>query len=150
MSLLQQVLAGKLLEVRQLLENRAFVDSRDGSGRTPLMHAVIEENTEMARLLLEYGANPNVQDASGCGALHFAAQKHNPEMVEMIIGEGGVVDLEDMHGNTPLARAVFESRGRMEVITILLRAGADKLARNRHGVSPLDLARSIANFKIEL
>jgi ankyrin repeat protein len=82
--------------------------------------------------------------------LHFAAKDYRPAVARVLIASGALVDAVDDHGNTPLGKAVFESRGRAELIEILLAAGADRTKRNSSGVSPLDLAKNIANYKIPL
>jgi ankyrin repeat protein len=56
--------------------------------------------------------------------------------------------MQDMHGNTALWRAVYESRGRGEMIRILCAHGADKNLRNKNAVSPEELARTIANYDV--
>lgn len=150
MNLIKQVFAGDADEVCRLVAMGEPIDQQDGVGRTALMHAVVGKDKEMVRLLLELGADPNIRDAAGNSALHFAAQEYVPDIVEVIIDGGGRVDLEDEHGNTPLGRAVFTSRGRTGVVEVLLRAGADRYRKNKHGVSPADLARSIANYQIKL
>jgi ankyrin repeat protein len=63
-----------------------------------------------------------------------------------LLERGASVDSRDAHGNTPLWRAVFESKNRGEVIKLLLAFGADRDLKNDHGISPLDLARTIANY----
>jgi ankyrin repeat protein len=50
----------------------------------------------------------------------------------------------------PLSHAVFESRGRGEMIRLLLSFGADKALKNKHGVSPENLARTIANYDVSI
>jgi ankyrin repeat protein len=80
--------------------------------------------------------------------LHFSCQNQSIEMTKFLIDKGSEINVIDTHGNTPLARAVFSSRGRGEVIKLLLDAGADKTKKNNHGISPLDLAKSIANYDI--
>jgi ankyrin repeat protein len=67
-------------------------------------------------------------------------------LVKTLLAHGAVVDIQDAHGNTPLWRAVFESKNRGEVIEILLASGADKNLKNNYGISPLDLAGTIANY----
>jgi uncharacterized protein len=54
----------------------------------------------------------------------------------------------DRHGNTPLFRAVFESNGRGEIVKMLRAAGANPERENIHGVSPAQLARTIANYDV--
>ena len=60
------------------------------------------------------------------------------------------MDTQDVHGNSPLWRAVFDSKGRDGVIKLLLSAGASKSLRNKHGVSPESLAKSIANYDVSI
>jgi ankyrin repeat protein len=69
-------------------------------------------------------------------------------MVSLLIDAGAIVDLQDNNGNTPLGTATFESRGRGEMISILLRAGADRNCPNAHGQTPLKLAKLIANYDV--
>jgi hypothetical protein len=78
--------------------------------------------------------------------LHFAAQEYLPSLARMLLDHGAFVDAKDTHGNTPLARAVFASRNRGDVIWLLLAASADPDLENYHGVSPRKLAHTIANY----
>jgi ankyrin repeat protein len=48
----------------------------------------------------------------------------------------------------PLFRAVFNSKGSGEMIRLLVSRGTDKYSQNKHGVSPLSLAITIANFNV--
>ena len=120
----------------------------DSDGRTPLIQAAIENRLELAKLLLEAGANVNAQDRLGNSALHFAAQEYHCEMARLLLDSGASVDVQDKHGNTSLWRAVFNSRGRGDVICMLLKAGADKSHRNKTGKTPFELAKTIANYNI--
>lgn len=58
------------------------------------------------------------------------------------------VDAQDAFGNTPLFRAVFNSRGQGETVEELLRAGANPDLPNHSGVTPRGLAHSIANYDV--
>jgi ankyrin repeat protein len=120
----------------------------DRDGRTELHHAVIDGHLEIVRSLLAAGGDVTVQDKAGWTPLHFAAQRGAIEIATLLIQHKAGVDVQDTFGNTPLLRAVFESRGRGEMIALLRRAGADPLQKNRHGVSPLSLARTIANYDV--
>ncbi len=125
-SLMKLVLANDLAAMQAALAQGADPNQRGSDGRTPLIHAAIDNQLEVVRLLLDSGADIDVQDESGNSALHYAAQDYHVDMVSLLVGHGATLDIEDVHGNTPLWRAVFNSRGRGELITLLLRAGAKK------------------------
>jgi ankyrin repeat protein len=120
----------------------------DRDGRSELHYAAGNGNLAAVQALLAEGANVNLRDKDGWGPLHFAAQATSEEVVRFLLSVGAIVDLEDSYGNTPLARATFSSRGEGGVILALREAGADPLRQNRHGVSPLALARMIANYDV--
>jgi ankyrin repeat protein len=147
-SLIDYVFQNNLEGLKASLAQGSDTNQVDSDGRTPLIQAAIDNRLEVAKLLLESGANVNAQDALGNSALHYAAQEYHCEMAMLLLGNGASVDMQDKHGNTPLWRAVFNSRGRGEVIAILLKAGADKSHRNRTGKTPLELTKTIANYNI--
>jgi uncharacterized protein len=120
----------------------------DEYGRTPLHYAAADGKVEEVIRLLAAGANPNAQDDNGWSPLHFAAQAVSPGATEALLAAGAQTELKDSFGNTALSTAVFESRGNGSVIQLLRRAGADPHAANSSGVTPLDLARTIANFNV--
>lgn len=141
--------AGTVEAVRAALATGAEVDDEDRDGRTALEYAAADGRADLVDLLLRAGARPDHADRRGRTALHFAAQAHAPGICETLLAAGAPVDAVDAHGNTPLSTAVFESRGRGEVITLLLRHGADRHLKNAHGVSPASLAASIGNYDVK-
>ncbi len=116
--------------------------------RTELHDAAIAADGARCRQLLAENANPNVVDTLGWTPLHFAADRQAIEVVDALLAAGATVDALDKHGNSPLGNAVFSSRGNGLVIERLRAAGADPYLANLHGVSPLTLARTIANFDV--
>jgi len=120
----------------------------DRLGRAPLHYAAAEGDATRLEALLRGGADPNAQDDAGWAPLHFAAQARSGECARILLAAGATVDLRDRHGNTPLWRAVFSSLGDGSVIRLLRAAGSDARAANEHGVSPAQLARSIANYDV--
>ncbi len=127
---------------------QADVDKRDRAGRTPLFYAAQAGQYDIVLDLVDQGADLNAADKVLKTALHFAAVSYQTEIVELLLKSGARVDSPDANGNTALFDAVFNSRGRGDVIKILLAYGAEKSLKNNHGVSPEDLAQSIANYDV--
>lgn len=112
------------------------------------MHASIDSPSSIVRLLLDSGADVVAKDLAGWTALHYAAQSQRPDVAEILLRSGAPIDAQDSHGNTPLWRATFTSRGRGETIGVLIKSGADVNRKNTAGSSPLELARKIANYNL--
>jgi uncharacterized protein len=62
---------------------------------------------------------------------------------------GAKIDLQDKFGNTPFWRAVMNSKGRGDIIRLLLKSGASRDIKNKNGKSPYDVAVLIANYDIK-
>jgi uncharacterized protein len=121
----------------------------DEYGRRPLHYAALDRDLGAIKRLLAAGADPGAADDDGWTPLHFAAQEYAPEVCAALLGAGASVDPQDGYGNTPLSTAVFNSRGRGEVIRLLRANGADPHRANASGVSPVTLARTIANCDVK-
>ncbi len=121
---------------------------QDRTGRTQLHYAASEGNIDLVHSLIVDGADVNAQDNEGWSPLHFAAQANSAECLAELLRAGANVDAKDKFGNTPLHEAVFSSRGAGQGIELLRNAGADATTANLHGVSPVMLARTIANFDV--
>ena len=50
---------------------------------------------------------------------------------------------------THLVKATFASEGRGEIVKLLLERNADPDLKNIHGISPKDLANTIANYDLK-
>jgi ankyrin repeat protein len=120
----------------------------DRYGRTELHNAVIDGDADKARTLVAAGARVDVADDEGWTPLHYAAHTQSRAIAELLLAARAPIDAQDLHGNTPLSTAVFESRGRGDLITLLRQHGADPIRENNYGVSPVSLARTIANYDV--
>jgi uncharacterized protein len=113
-----------------------------------LHYAAAEGAAARVSELLLAGLDPGASDHEGWTPLHFAAQANSEAVTSLLLDAGAAVDPQDGYGNTPLARAVFSSRGRGAVIELLRSRGANPCLKNSHGVSPVELARTIENYDV--
>src|SRR3954468_4300093 len=120
----------------------------DRYGRTELHYAAREGDPSKVVALLAQGLNPGAPDDDGRTPLHAAVQAWSLPCCVSLLDAGAPVDARDANGNTPLADAVFASRGREDLIKLMRERGAGPTLKNNHGVSPLSLARTIANFDV--
>lgn len=124
------------------------MDGVDAQGRTPLHYAALADDTAAIRALLSQGADPDVADQRGFTALHLAAQQGAISAAQALIAAGAQVDAVNRDGNTPLFTAVFNSRGRGDLIKLLRHHGADPWHPNGTGQTPIGLAHLIANYDV--
>ena len=120
----------------------------DRAGRTPLHYTAADSDAGRVGQLLASGIDAGAPDDDGWTPLHFAASSNAADVITILLDAGAPVDPRDANGNTPLLKAVFNSRGNGDVIRLLRVRGADPYAQNSHGVSPLKLARTIANYDV--
>lgn len=115
-----------------LLKRGLSVDLRGASERTPLMAAVIGNQTEMARWVLRQGADPRLKDKDGFKPLMLAVREGHTGAVE----ELAAYSREDLDPALLLAALV----GRADVIDALTNFGASVYARMDDGRTPLMIA----------
>jgi len=140
---------GDILRLKELIRaNKQIVNEKFKGNQTPLMEAIIFRQEEIAELLIENGADIDAQDDKGWSALHFAAQSYLPKTMKLLIAKKANIDPIDFYGNTPLSRALSNTKGRGEIIRLLLEAGADQNKKNNSGISPLEFAKRVNNFHL--
>ncbi|MBN2181047.1 MAG: ankyrin repeat domain-containing protein [Sedimentisphaerales bacterium] len=130
---------GDLEKVKAFLEQGIGVNTKDESGMTPLLRAVSDEQSGMAKFLIENGADVNTGDESGFSPLVYAVWNDDPNVVKMLLDKGADVNAKDNDiGFAVLHWAVLvDNKGLTELI---LAAGADVNARSNTGEMPLDVA----------
>jgi ankyrin repeat protein len=125
----------------------------DADAEHLLTHAASEGFIGIVRLLLDYNVNFNDPDPDT--PLMAAAEMGQLQPVQILLQVGANVNLhnDDEGGFTALmlaANAVFQERMNdyVEIVRLLLQAGADKDDQNEEGVTPLMLAVAEGNAEI--
>ncbi|MHB1000127.1 MAG: ankyrin repeat domain-containing protein [Armatimonadota bacterium] len=147
--LLRAIEAHDIAALLKLVESGVDANVRDRYGRSALLYAVVDGNTDAVKILIENRADINMRDNEGWTALHAAAEEYRVEIANILLNNGAEVDAQDSYGNTPLFRSIINSRQRGEIIKLLLQHGADKHKKNYSDVSPQDLAENIGNYDIK-
>lgn len=120
----------------------------DQMGRLELHYRALEGDAAGINQRISLRDPVSAADRAGFTPLHFAAQQFQTVAVRTLVEAGAAVDALDSYGNTPLWRAVFDSKGRIETVNILLSAGADPDRANSSGVTPRQLAERMASSDV--
>lgn len=149
-SINEMVQAGDIESMRRLNERYPTGIGRLGSvdlvGNTPLIYAVSQNQTDIARFLLDRNVDVNVRDRGRATPLLWAAWHGYPGMVGLLLDRQANVTLSDEDGNSPLHVAI--ERGFVEITRMLVERGAETGARNRVGETPLELADRLRNAQV--
>lgn len=122
---------GNVEKVRALIDAGADVKEHCNiNGDTALIIAAMSPYPEMVRLLLEKGAHINACDNYGCSALRLAVPKAIWARRSDDVNERADADK------------------RMEIVRILLDAGADFLLRDDEGGTPLSTAAKYEDLEV--
>ena len=142
--LLNAVRTADVGRVRRLLAAGADCNHCDPEGLSVLMLAAHAGNLPIVEALLEVGADVNKTDDQGWTALAKAA--HNaeldrgfPDVAQALVDAGANVESPIGYGVRPLMLAA--GYGETGVVEVLLKAGADVLARNDGGLTALMMVK---------
>ncbi|MBN1798787.1 MAG: ankyrin repeat domain-containing protein [Spirochaetales bacterium] len=121
---------------------------------TPLHLAVENEHTQLIKLLLHKGADINFINLDGETPLYSAVEKSKPRIVKLLISYGIDVDYRvQQDAMTALQEAVgYCDKGdqikRLEIVNLLLDAGADISVEDWRGANLLHLTSAYGNIEI--
>jgi ankyrin repeat protein len=92
--------------------------------RTPLLSAVLCNQTETAAFLISRGAYTNVRDMYSDTPLMLAAMKGNTEIASLLLDSGADVTAEDFSEPPETAAAKAHRYGKKNIIELLKGASA--------------------------
>lgn len=109
-------------------------------GLVPLHLAARHGQLECIKVLLTHGASVNAATTSNRSTpLHLAvARSNHTSCVHLLAAHAADINVCDSFGNTPLH--IASRKGYEESVEILLQAGANLYAVNKHGKRPFDVA----------
>ncbi len=156
--------------VQALIDSGADLNAADAIGHTALMRATDMDKRDVAAVLLKAKADPNAESQNGDTALSLAIQSGYGDMVKLLVEGGADVNLSTKEGDsyvlaaaqsgnleivsilgaakadmnrsnaayTPLIYAI--EQGNKDLVSTLLKNGADPNARTNSGQIPLSRA----------
>ena len=137
--------AGNAKSLKRLLAAGGKVDDAFiaiGTSRTtPMLGAFKFGDVDVANTLLDLGAPVDFADGNGITMLGRTVLNNEVEMARTLIARGANVNVVDKLGMTPLLWAANVDFGDTAMIELLLKSGAKSDARNKDGLTPLELAR---------
>jgi ankyrin repeat protein len=148
-SLLLGIVKGGRKDTLQLLLNKGMeIESRDESGRTPLMLAVERRYAAMVQLLLERGAEVEAMDYSNRTALSYAFCGQADEVILRLLLEGGAnTEVNDDDGRPFLCLAARQ--GNTAAVRLLLEHGANIESKDHWGMTALSHAVGVGEHGSE-
>jgi hypothetical protein len=134
--------SGKPEAVKALIDLGANVNAKDETGGTPIYWAAGERGSaEATALLLAAKADTTIPNLFGFTPMIWAAGYGSPEQVAAMV-KGGA-DVNQPGGPDERAPLAFAAQFKTaESVKLLLEAGADVNAKDKNGLTALDVARS--------
>ncbi|KAL1381812.1 hypothetical protein pipiens_013334, partial [Culex pipiens pipiens] len=130
-------------------------DEYDDEG-TPLLRLINPRenfsNEHLIERLLQKDVDVSARNGSGCNALLALALRYRfdngsengEKLLQLLMTRGASIDSVDFDGNTALHWAFLS--GRLELVEVLVRNGADFRVKNNGGNIPLQMADAMEEF----
>ncbi|HEV2667053.1 MAG TPA: ankyrin repeat domain-containing protein [Blastocatellia bacterium] len=115
---------------------------------SPLGYAINGGDSGMVEYLISKGANPNEVDDDGISLLGWATINNRLDAAQALLARGAQVNRVDRFGMTPLLYAASIDFGDTAILEKLIAAGADLKAKNKQGLTALDLAKNYNHVRM--
>lgn len=147
-----------LLDVEERLsddkEDRCYkndrpLNSRNNLGLTPLLVACERDNLNIVKMLITRGADVSVTDKDGRTPLAIASFCGCLDVIQYLLAMDGAdefLNAQDSNGCTPLWLAA--RTGNVNVVRMLVEAGADATIQNHDGLCPNQVAEKYNKQKV--
>ncbi|CAM3721621.1 ankyrin repeat domain-containing protein [Bordetella tumulicola] len=147
----QAARSGDLATIRQYIAAKFDLNKMSGGvpsinidGSPPISAAAANKQCSAVRLLLEGGARADTNSKYGFTPLTLAAQSGATDCVQALLEKRPRIDVKTApDGDTPLILASYQ--GHLEVVKLLVAAGASKTIRNGDGDNALSAAKTLGN-----
>ena len=127
--------------VSALLAAGARKNTLDTDDETPLIAAAIRGKASMCEVLLQAGVDAEFRDVVGLRAFDLAAKRGRIDVMKVFLRHGVDVSAADQGGETALHCAAQNGEsGAVDVLIMLLEAGANIEAKTWRGWTPLAVA----------
>jgi ankyrin repeat protein len=124
-----------------LLSAGSDINSKDAQGNTSLHNSCYHNSANFTSLLLRNGAGVNLRSKNLDTPLDYACEAGHIEIVKLLINSGADVNLCGENDWSPLHNAAGISRRiAVDVVKLLLKAGANAAAISKNGQYPCDVA----------
>jgi ankyrin repeat protein len=162
-------LDGGGLTILELTDGKNWRPQQCFDGRTALQVAVHAEKADVVQLLLQCGASTSTTDSYGLKPLHgAAAYQRGGEIITFLLDHGADIDAPSTDGATKYHRngwcEMLESStplmvacwwGYKEVVKALVDRGANLAARNKQGLTAMEIAdrrrnHGVLEFLVEI
>lgn len=131
---------GDAVKLRKLLDKGADPNARGEFDRPPLELAVLRDEPQLALMLIEAGARPETYYHDG-SLLGLAVAKGYVETARMLIEKfPALLHMLEDDGDAPLH--VAAKKGHVDIVSLLIDAGADPAQKNAKNRTPLYLAQN--------
>ncbi|MFI0845578.1 ankyrin repeat domain-containing protein [Mesorhizobium sp. IMUNJ 23232] len=130
---------GDVAALEALLDSGAAIDEKSPAGETALVAACLANRPEAVALLIKRGADVVARNSRGMTALHGASYAGCTDCVRQLLVAGASPnDAENRFKVTPFIVAAEENHP--DILAMLLAAGADPEATERHGYTAMTRA----------
>lgn len=121
-------------ELSRLIKDGGDISAPNESGITPLVYATLNKKYKMVEFLLSKKANPQITDILGATPFSYAVKMGDLKLARMLLKHSSV-KYEFQKDDKLIFHAINENMS--EMITYLMKLGADINAVNHHSYTPL-------------